>query len=209
MQTHLSVKARRMPRRDFEAVFDAESSIVSKAAELISEAKRQAERLRSLIAEEEMRSNKRIQTMSDEQLKTFIDVKMIEQSAEAVVDVMQTAFHIRKKFEALEPWLISVVDTVIHKIIGSIETGDVVSRLVREGMAEMDPRHTIFLRVHPDIYVDAVKSMETYPDRFKGIGKVASDSNLHADQLILEGSGGLIDVSLKTQLSVLLNELKQ
>lgn len=209
MQTHLSVKAKRMPRQYFGAVFDAEGSIVSKATELISEAKGQAERLRLLISNEDTRLNKKIQTMSDEQLRKFIDVKMVEQSAEAMVDVMQTASQIKRKFEDLEPWLISFVDTAVRKIIGSFEADDLVSRLVREGMAEMDTRHTIFLRVHPEIYDDAVKAMETYPEHFNGIRKVTSDSGLRADQLFLEGSGGLVDVSLKTQLSVLLHELKQ
>lgn len=204
----MPVKAKRLSKDAFHAAFGTEGTVRSEAEKYIAQAKAEAENLREIVAAEENRLGARLQTISDAELKQFIDVEAIERSAEAFAAILTEAARIRTDFEALEPWLSGLVETALRKIIGTFDDADLVSRIVREGMAEMDPRDTITIRVHPGSLPATTEAMARFTDRFAAVGDVGADAGLAPGQIFLEGRGGFVDVSIETQLSALISGLQ-
>ncbi len=104
----------------------------------------------------------------------------------------------------LDNHLIDLVGKAIEKIIGSIDETDLIERAVTQGLRELKDQHGLTLLVHSsqfDAAQVAISRFHSFVGHEKGpIHRVEIDSDLKPGECFILGAGGLLDISLKTQI---------
>jgi flagellar biosynthesis/type III secretory pathway protein FliH len=121
----------------------------------------------------------------------------------AVREVLVTAARLEERFNALSPWLESLIAKAVNRIVGTLEPTDLHRRIVLEALHTARPVGQLRLRLHPD---DA----RAFAARVTGadvVTEVISDPTLSPGACILDCPNGLQDLCVQAQLDVVLREI--
>ncbi len=108
--------------------------------------------------------------------------------------------------------LIDLVGNAIKKIIGEINETDLIERAVTQGLQELKDQYRLILLVHSsqfDAAQVAVSRFHSFVGHEEGpIHRVEVDADLRPGECFLLSSGGLLDISIATQVANILEVLR-
>lgn len=134
-----------------------------------------------------------------------------EAAMEAAEQQLETLSRTIAWFEQVELEMVEVVIAALQKILGEMDPGELVRRVVHQALRTMRNQRQVTLRVAPEV-VDAVQLhlreiMADYP----GISfvEVTADSRLRAGGCILESELGVVEATVEVQLDALRRALRR
>ena len=192
--------ATRLPRRDLEAALRARHDARGEAERILAEAREAAEAIRAAAQAEAEARTRTLRRVADEELRRFVDAEALSRNAEALADVLRAAAEIRRGFEALTPWVVALVEASLRRILGALAPEDAAGRIVAAAVADLRLREGLALRVAPEDLTTLRAARAAHPERFEAVVAVVADAELPPGALVLDGAGGLVDVSLEAQL---------
>jgi type III secretion protein L len=129
-----------------------------------------------------------------------------EYSAKIVDAVMSSVVYI----EGLEVTLVKLVGEATRKIIGEMDSDEVIVRLVRQALASIRGVKKVLIRVSPRdekaVRADLAAMLSRH-DSPGGFVDVIADPRLNKGECVLESDLGVVEASLETQLKNLENAL--
>ncbi len=194
-------------KSDFDFMLRDEKAIVSEAKILIEQAKQLAEKLKDDTERERLLLEQRTRALAGEELQRFIDKESLERSVASFIAMSQQIAQVRHDFKSMTPWLTLLVETALRKIIGSLDSKFCLALCVRKAMGDLDLKNSISLRVHPDSYDEAEAAMAAHPQFFSAVSRAVADPHLDHERIVLEDSGGYLDISVETQIAALMSHL--
>lgn len=201
------ISARIIKAAEFHEAIATPLTLRHDAEDIIRKAEVAAAHVQQLAANEREKLNNMLRTISDEELKKFLDVETVRNKAAVFAKTMDQIAAMKKEFDAIQPWLTRLVEVSIGRIIGTLEKDDLVARLVAQASDEIDPGNRNTLRAGSQAFFELGEARARYPEKFKGIAGIQNDSTLAADAIFLECSVGTTDISLDTQIGILLEYL--
>ncbi len=199
--------ARVVKAADFDAVIGTSITLRNDAEDIIKRAESAAAQVRTLAEKEREKLTDMIRTISDEELKKFLDIETARSKATAFAEAMEQISAMKRDFDTIRPWLVLVVENSIRRIIGTLDKTDMVARLVAQASREIDPGRCNTLRAGAKAFIDLREAQTRYPRHFEGIIDIQNDNTLEADAIFLECSIGTTEISLDTQIGILLDFL--
>ncbi|MEP3847581.1 MAG: hypothetical protein ABJM43_19725 [Paracoccaceae bacterium] len=201
-------RATRMTFADFQASTDVTKTARRSADRIISEARAIAEQVNAELDRREAEMNARIQGMTDDELRQFIDTQALTSSAKAMANMMFEANLIRAEFETLYPWLVPLVESCLSKVIGQLDDDTLVARMVAQGVSEMQAEHALTLRVHSTDHARLLGIAEKWPDAFTAVKVIVPDASIPSGEMVLEGEAGLIQLGFDGVMSAVVANLE-
>lgn len=130
-------------------------------------------------------------------------------TALATVEIFRTSARVRDHFDALTPWMVEMVETSIHRILGEYPKPQVTAKIIKAAIARSKGNYTYSLLVGEDCYDDAVAfKNELVGTELEGnITNVTLGKKCKPDDVILISNAGAIDVSLSVQIQAIRDEL--
>lgn len=189
---------------DFDAVVGAPAKLHSDAEQVIRKAEDAAHTVRRIAEQESDRLRDIIGTISDEELKKFLDVETVRKKAAVFTEMLDQMAAMQKEFNELKPWLVALVEQSVRRIIGTLDDLDVITRIVVRAANEIDPGRCNTVRAGSRAAFGLREMQRLYPERFRGVSAIHTDSTLDADAIFMECSLGITDISLDTQITTLL-----
>ena len=186
------LSATRLSRRDLEAALRTRDDTRAEAGRILDEAHREAEAIRRAAEAEAERHLLEARRWADRDALTH--------DAERLVDVLAAGAEIRRGFEALAPWLVDLVDASLRRILGELAPADLTGRIVAAAVADLRLREGLTLRAAPEDVAEVMAARAAHPGRFEAVASVAADPDLPRGALVLDGAGGLVDVSVSAQI---------
>lgn len=167
-------------RAEAEALVQAAHA---EAAALRAAAREQADTLRATLAEETAQAL----------------------AAREMAEGLHAARRIEARFDALSPWIETLVQTAVTRIVGTLPADARHGRIIDEALAKARPAGKLRLRAHPDDLTAVASAIEGL-----GLGAiVAADPMLDPGALILDSDAGLFDLSLTAQVDLVLADLSR
>lgn len=114
--------------------------------------------------------------------------------------------------EALEKQVVEVVIDAVNKVIGEIDRGELITRVVAKGMNAVRGEKRILVRVsryEENAVREALRESLIAPDGGTGYLEVIGDSSLKSGDCIIETALGVVEASLSSQLKILENSLRK
>ncbi len=198
-----SMRARRLSARDFEekiGIAETLEKARGQAEKIVTEARENAQRIREDAKKETQEQRQSLYSIADKSLIDFVNTAQIEKSAEAFSEMLSASVHLRKEFDIMRPWLINLIVQSVEQILGTIEPKDRMQKQIEQGLSDTRSRWNLVLRVHPDDKALLEEVMRDNSDNFATISEVQADSDLVQGSCLLIGDGGVLDLSLSTQL---------
>ncbi len=198
-----SLRARRLSARDFEektGIADTLEKAHGQADKIIAEAREKALRIREESEKEAKEQRQSLFSIADKSLIDFVNKAQIEKSAEAFSEMLSASVHLRKEFDTMRPWLVDLIIQSVEQILGTIDPKDRMQKQIQQGLSDTRLRWNLILRVHPDDKTLLEDVMRDNSDSFATISEVQADSDLVRGSCLLVGDGGVLDLSLSTQL---------
>lgn len=122
--------------------------------------------------------------------------------AEKVLDTVLSSV---EYIENLEDTLVRVVGTAVRKIIGELEDGECIVRIVRNALLTVRGQQKVIIRVAVTDEPYVKKSLDSITRVAPGINflDLVADPRLTPGSCILESELGVVDASLETQLKAI------
>ncbi|MEM9785993.1 MAG: FliH/SctL family protein [Pseudomonadota bacterium] len=204
----LVFRATRIARDEFLAVQDTAATAQRRADRIIAEARATAAAISDDLKRREAKIDSRIRDMTDAQLRTFIDEQSLTQSARSMASLLSEAQRIRAAFEDLQPWLITLVETCLRKIVGQIDTDVLISATVAEAVSDMQAAHGLTLRVASGDLSRLLSISRKWPDAFASVENILADASLPPGEMTLESDGGLIAFGVESSMRAVIDNLE-
>lgn len=201
-------QARRVSAAEFTAMLDTSADREARAAEMIERARNRAEQIVTEAKEAAQRQHRKLTDLGDEELRQFIDKDRIDQHAAEVVSVLQTVAEIRDSHAALAPWIITLVETCLDRLLGELTPRERLAGAVRSGLANLDRSYRILLRAAPGCHAELCAALEAAPDLARAVEDTVADPALSGEAIVLECSAGSIELTLDTQREALIDALR-
>jgi len=203
------IKASVVSKAAFDATFGEDNSLESEARQIISNATSVAMELQVAIEREKKKTEAYLTQITNDELRKFIDRKIVKDGSRAILQVQEDVASIRKEYQEITSWLIPLVEDCVQKILGSYESHDLVAQVVKNAAREFDQRINLVLLAHPESRPLLEKALGAYPDSFAEIDEIRFDPSLENDQLLLENKGGFLNIGIPAQLGVFLRNLER
>ncbi|MEM7620388.1 MAG: FliH/SctL family protein [Pseudomonadota bacterium] len=159
-----------------------------KSQEIIENAKAEAEKLKESICHDEK-------------------IKAEKQLNAKTLNFMA---QLKSDFKKCDTAIIDLVFKSLEKIIGHFKKEDIFLHIIKEGIADLDGQIGLKLRVHPSdetIAADAIDQLSIHYTGRCPIDAVELSSNVEPGQCVLVSEGGILDISLDSQFSNILDSL--
>lgn len=197
-------KARRIPSDEFQTFVQNANAAKNRAQSLIENAKREARRI---VADAEAKTRD-FEALTNKELRSFIDEDRLKRHAKTFIKALSTINTMRKSHEAMTPWLIELVDTSVHRIIGEMDSAETTARIVKQGVRDLQDAEEVQLTVHPNTLDHAKSVKDTYPDMLAAVQKIATNPELDQDVFRLTCHVGSLDLSVDARLDRILELIK-
>ena len=191
-----------------QAAQSASETALRRADALIEDAQARAHRL---IEEAEGRAQAReaeLARLSDETLSAFVDERAVDELANAVILVLREVARIRTDFDALSPWLGTLLGAGLERIVGRLPPDEMWTGLLDEALGEMRDRWDLVLRCHPSEAERLGALIARAPTLARSIREVQPDRELEPGGCVLVGARGLLDVGVATQLAAVVRAVE-
>lgn len=193
---------------------DAARRDASRTAQgIIAEAEAEAERIRAHARRDAAARRDEIATVSDAQLAKFVDRTRLESAAETMLQVTAESGRLTDRFDALGPWVADLVETALGRILGDLPPEDLRRGVVAHALSEARADWELTMRVAPGdlpaLRTALSDSEGRIAPRFSAIGDLIADRRLTAGTCLLVSGHGAVDISIETQVSVLVGQIRQ
>ena len=202
-------RASRMTFSEFQASTNVTETARRSADRIIAAARATAEQITADLDRRQAALNARIQGMTDNELREFIDSQTLASSAKAIANLLSEASRIRSEFETLTPWLSTLVEKCISKIIGQLDDDTLMAKMGAQGVSEMQADHMLTLRVPSSDHARLLTIAERWPNAFAAVQTIMPDANVPEGELVLEGAAGLIKLGLSRSLNATLDNIEK
>lgn len=135
-----------------------------------------------------------------------------EGKEEYSMKIMETVMSTLDSLQGLENQIVDVVIDSVTKIIGEIDPNERIVAIVKNALASVRGENRIIVRVCIDdeyAVKDALSAFLLSTDGSSGYIEVIGDASLRKDDCILESQMGVVEASLKSQLKILQQALRQ
>jgi flagellar biosynthesis/type III secretory pathway protein FliH len=201
------VMARRVARQEFDRATNFIVTAAREASRIINDARAAADVMQKTSHDRAAALDARALALDDAAFRDSLDHENAKRRAKAFADVLDQAAQMRVAFDAVTPWLTDLVQTCLHKMIGTMDQGDVIAGIVTAALGDLKTRNGLALRVSA-ADVDAVQGvLAKFPARFAAISAVFPDATLAVGTIMLEGQGGFVDIGIAAQLGVLASHI--
>jgi type III secretion protein L len=134
-----------------------------------------------------------------------------EAAAQAAAQQLEVVSRTVAWFGEVESRMVEVVAAAVRRIVGEIEEGELVCRIVHEAMRTMRNQRQVTVRVAPEAVDDVQRQLTGIMADYPGITfvEVTADSRLRRGGCILESELGTVDASVEVQLEALARALQR
>lgn len=201
---------RRMERlspQDFEALKKRSDTALSQADRVLQDAKAEAERIIDEARTASAAQHKKLTELSKAELRQFIDEDAIRRHAQSFVALLTEINRIKRNYASLTPWLIDLVETAVHKILGEIDVAEQTARIVGQAASELSMSHELTLRIAPEDHDKVMEARKRYPSLMGAISEVISDAGVPPEQMTLQCQAGEVTTSVTAHISAILGLL--
>jgi flagellar biosynthesis/type III secretory pathway protein FliH len=206
------LRATRIPANEFAArlaACDALSQARAEAAQIRADALAEASAMRQAALAEITTERAAFQTLVKECTDDVLDQNRLEASAAAMLDVLDKADAICRRFDALSPWIGALVMDTVSQIIGVLEPDERLQRLLTQALGDARRGWQVRLRAHPDT-VDLLRNLLLHWAGPEGVQSavtdVVADDTLPKGGCLVESEQGLIDITVEAQIAALCHE---
>lgn len=126
-----------------------------------------------------------------------------EGRAEYSAKIMDAVMSSVEYIEGLEGTLVKLVTEAVRKIIGEMDSGEVIVRLVRQALSTLRGQKKLLIRVSPREEKPVRDDLAVMLSGHGGAGgyiDVVADPRLNKGECVLESDLGVVEASLETQL---------
>ncbi|WP_106743483.1 FliH/SctL family protein [Yoonia maritima] len=190
----------------------ARKGALRSADEILDRARAQAAQITSAAEAASEQQRAALGQLSDAQLAHFIDRTRIEGTAHAMLQIMSEATRLTERFDVIGPWVGDMVDTALRRILGTYEAQDLHRQIVAQALAEGRADWHVTIRVAPQ---DAAALRAALHDKagqirsdFAGLREIVADPKLQKGSCLLVSDHGAVDISLETQVSALVQQIR-
>lgn len=146
-----------------------------------------------------------------EQAALIIQEQRTTAEKEAAEYILDLTSDLQNQLKHLDNHLIALVETALQKIIGDIGETDKIEKAVSQGLQELKDQYGLILLVHAsqfDAAQVAISRFHSFVGHDKGpIHRVEIDADLSPGDCFIRSSGGLLDISFKTQIENIIEGL--
>lgn len=184
-------------------------SLNEEAARIIRRAEEAGEKVRRLAAQERANLKNFLRDISDKELQKFINTEAAKSATASFSAVLDATAVMKRDFDSMQPWLVTLIDSALRRIIGELEDADLFARVVAQALAEVDPGTCSNIRAGKIAFPKMSEARRKYPEKFDGIHSIRCDETLAPDALYLECNVGLSEITVETQMDALARLLSQ
>ncbi len=182
-----------IPKEALERLYDA-NEIIDKARKVALEVEKKA------------------QEDYDKRFKEGYEVGVEEGKSEYTFKIMEMVTAQLDSLEGLEKQLVEVVINAIAKVIGELDRDDLIVRVVRQGLNAVRGEKRILIKVslnEEHAVREDLKAFLLSADGSSGYIEVLGDPGLRSGDCILETPMGVVEASLRSQLTILNKSLRE
>lgn len=130
---------------------------------------------------------------------------LAEAAAEAVEQQIETVGRTVAWFGTVEARMVEVVTAALRKVLGELDEGELVRRVVHAAMRTMRNQRQVVVRVAPEAVAEVQGRLTEIMADYAGISfvEVQADGRLRRGGCILESELGVVDASVEVQLEAL------
>ncbi|MGH1350149.1 MAG: hypothetical protein ACRBBN_04985 [Methyloligellaceae bacterium] len=178
-----------------------EKNAIQKAQQILTSARNSAEEIEEKAKEE---TRQLCQNIEKEERKRI--------NTELAEEVIRTTENLQKQLNQLDLHLITLVKKSLEIIIG--ETNDIerIEQVIKQGLLHLKEQLGLTLLVSAEEFSHARKAISQLPalvpDHPGPIQKIEIDTELKAGEYYLVSSGGLLNISIPTQIDQITQSLK-
>lgn len=182
-----------IPKEALERLYDA-NEIIDKARKVALEVEKKA------------------QEDYDKRFKEGYEVGVEEGKSEYTFKILEMVTAQLDSLEGLEKQLVEVVINAIAKVIGEIDRDDLIVRVVRQGLNAVRGEKRILIKVSLNEEAAVREDLKAFllsADGSSGYIEVLGDPTLRSGDCILETPMGVVEASLRSQLTILNKSLRE
>ncbi len=138
--------------------------------------------------------------IADDALVDYVNTATVEKTAEAFRRILRVADDVRADFDDMTPWLSELVLAAVRRILGTFDDTELTARVIDQAMSETRTRWAFAIRVHPSRQAFMQELLALHAATLSPITDVQLDPKLSPELCLLVGGGGILDVSVPTQL---------
>jgi type III secretion protein L len=123
-----------------------------------------------------------------------------------LTEAAEAATRLTERFDALTPWLGSLVLDCVAQLVGDLDPDQRQRALLAKALSGARRDWTVRLRCHPDesASLRAIVAAESGPKgRFRAVTEVVEDPRLAMGECLLESETGLVEIGISAQIDAL------
>ena len=183
-----------------------------RAQSIEEEARQEARAILAQAREEAGNILKQANTNADEMTEAIRQEEHGRAASKAAVDIAGALSRLQGELDKVDEHILGLVRGALTKIMGEMDDADLIEKLVREGIRDLKDQYGLKLLVHSSQYNPAelaVSRFHSFIGHEKGpIQRVEVDSKLRPGDCHIVSSGGLLDISVESQIDKLLDGLR-
>jgi type III secretion protein L len=146
------------------------------------------------------------QAAFDEEKKKGFDAGAENGKKEMAAKLMEITVKNAKRYTDLEKVIVDIVMRAMRRIVGEMNDGDVVSRIVKNSLQTVRNNEKVIIRVHPDqaqTTRSGIAEIQAGSSSSLPIIEIVADGRLGMNSCLIETDVGVIDASLEVQMSAI------
>jgi|GEM_PF-3120619 len=197
-------RATKVPFRDFQAAQNIVANAEAQARDLLARARRQADGIVTRAEAHHAELTEELDTAREAHRQAQQEAELRVAKARTMTGVMREASAIRAEFETLTPWLSTLVETCIGRVIGALDDETLTAGIIARGVAELQADYALSLRVCGEDHAGILALRDAHPASFAAITAIIPDSSVAQGDVQIEGAGGLITLGSEQARTVMI-----
>ncbi|WP_299507312.1 hypothetical protein [uncultured Roseobacter sp.] len=194
---------------EFEHAINCVTRAEAVAARIVEDASAALDTRETDLAARITEFERRFCEAEETEFRAAIDREKIAARAAEAVELLGYAAYFQGEVEAIKPWLVDLVETCLHKVIGQLDPAEVLAATVAEAVAELKAKNMLSLRVAAADHIAVADLVAAHPSHFAAVEEVVPDAELLAGTVYLEGKGGFVDIGIGAQINAIRIELER
>ncbi len=141
--------------------------------------------------------------------RDLVDQQAVTARAAQAEEILDHAARFQAELTDTAPLLADLVATCMHRVIGQLAPDDVLAAVIKVAVDELRTRSALTLLVAPQDHASVTATIAAAPEKFAAVADVTVDADVPAGTMYLDGTGGLTDIGLSTQINAVCTALRQ
>lgn len=202
-------RATKVPFRDFQVAQNIIAHAEAQAQDLLDRAHKDADGIINRAEARHAELSADLNTAWEDFDRTRQESEQRLSKARTMADLMVGASAVRAEFDALTPWISTLVETCIERVIGRMDDRTLMARIIAQGIAELQADSALTLRVGGQDHAEILALREEHPAPFAAITAIIPDSSVAPGTVQIEGAGGLITLGREPARSAIIASLRE